>query len=75
MCVESTVGVTGVVASLVILGSSVDSKLVVSHLFWSILAVVVLAIGFVIKDFVFEWRPLRIRRDKNHVNIVFSWKN
>ena len=74
MCVESTVGVTGVVAGLIVLGSAADSTLFVSPMLWCILAVTVLAIGFAIKDFVFEWRPFRIRRDKDHVNLVFSWK-
>ena len=50
------------------------TSLFASQGFWSILAVTVLAIGFAIKDFVFEWRPFRIRREKDHVNLVFSWK-
>lgn len=74
MCVESTVGVTGVVAGLVVLGSAADSTLVLSAMLWSISTAAVLLIGFAIKDFVFEWRPFRIRRDKDHVNLVFSWK-
>ena len=74
MCVESTVGVTGVVAGLIVLGSAADSTLFVGRPLWSILAVAVLIIGFAIKDFVFEWRPFRIRRDKDHVNLIFSWK-
>ena len=74
MCVESTVGVTGVVAGLIILGSAADSPLFLDRTLWTILAVSVLVIGFLIKDFVFEWRPFRIRRDKDHVNLVFSWK-
>ena len=74
MCVESTVGVTGIVAGLVVLGSAADSTLFVDRTLWTILAVSVLVLGFVIKDFVFEWRPFRIRRDKDHVNLVFSWK-
>ena len=74
MCVESTVGVTGVVAGLILAGTAVDATLHVSQSRWGILASMVLAIGFAIKDFVFEWRPFRIRRDKDHVNLVFSWK-
>ena len=74
MCVESTVGVTGVVAGLIVLGSAADSTLFLGRTLWSILAVAVLIIGFAIKDFVFEWQPFRIRRDKDHVNLVFSWK-
>ena len=74
MCVESTVGVTGVVAGLILVGAAADKTLVMSQGLWATLAMVVLAVGFAIKDFVFEWRPFRIRRDKDHVNLVFSWK-
>jgi hypothetical protein len=74
MCVESTVGVTGVIAGLIILGSSIDSKLSADPLLISFLTTGVLIIGFAIKDFIFELRPFRIRRDKDHLNIIFSWK-
>lgn len=74
MCVESTVGVTGVTAGLIILGSGIDLRLPMSAWIWAGLAVAVLTIGFLVKDLVFEGRPFRIRQDKNHVNIIFSWK-
>jgi hypothetical protein len=75
MCVESTVGVMGVVAGIVIFGSAINRAVQMNSWIWSLLAVAVLTIGFAIKDFIFEWRPFRIRRDKNHLNIVFSWKS
>lgn len=75
MCVESTIGVTGVVAGLIILGSAINQPVSMSPRLWSLLAVAVLAIGFSIKDLILEWRPFRIRRDKDHLNIVFSWKS
>ena len=74
MCVESTVGVTGVAAGLVILGRAIDLQLTVDHWVWSALAVTVMVLGYAIKDLVFEWRPFRMRRDKDHVNIVFRLK-
>jgi hypothetical protein len=74
MCVESTVGVTGVVAGLIVLGSAINWPVPMSPWIWSVLAVAIFIIGFAIKDFIFEWRPFRIRRDKDHLNIVFSWK-
>lgn len=74
MCVESTVGVTGIVAGLVVLGSAIDSKLSPSPLLISILAVGILSFGFAVKDLILEFRPFRLRRDKDHLNIVFSWK-
>ncbi|MES2820984.1 MAG: hypothetical protein V4812_18570 [Pseudomonadota bacterium] len=75
MCVESTIGVTGVVAGLIILGCALDSTLPVGSWLWSVVAVGVLTIGFAVKDFIFVWRPFRIRRVKDHINIVFSWKS
>lgn len=75
MCVESTVGVTGVVVGIIILGSAINRPMPMRSWIWSFLAVAVLTIGFAIKDFIFEWRPFRIRRDKNHLNIVFRWKS
>lgn len=74
MCAESTVGMTGVVAGLGILGSGIDAALPVSPLLLSALVSAVLVFGFLIRDFIFEWRPFRIRREKDHLNVVFSWK-
>lgn len=74
MCVESTVGVTGVVAGLVVLGSTIDSNLSASPLLIGILVIGTLAFGFAVKDLILEFRPFRLRRDKDHLNIVFSWK-
>lgn len=74
MCMESTVGATGVVAGLVVLGSAIDSTLSTSPLLVSAVAIGVLVLGFAIKDLILDFRPFRIRREKDHLNIVFSWK-
>ena len=74
MCVESTVGFTGVAVGLVVLGSGIDWSVSMEGWNWCFLVVLVMAIGFAIKDYLFEWSPFRIRRDKDHVNIVFTWK-
>ena len=75
MCVESTVGVTGVVAGLIILGSALNRPVPMTPWLWSLLAITVLVVGFAVKDLIFEFRPFRVRRDKDHLNIVFSWKS
>lgn len=41
---------------------------------WSVLVMLIMGLGFVIKDYVLEWSPWRIRRDKDHMNIVFTWR-
>jgi len=75
MCVESTVGATGVAVGIVVLGSGLDRSVPMEGWIWSVLSVVVMATGFGIKDYVLEWNPLRLRRDKDHVNIVFIWRS
>jgi hypothetical protein len=74
MCVESTVGITGIVAGIIILGSGVDRLVTMNGSSWGLLVMLVVAMGLLIKDFVVEWGPLRFRRDKDHMNIVFTWK-
>jgi hypothetical protein len=75
MCVESTVGATGIIVGIVLLGSGIDGSVVMNDWMWTPLVMVVMGIGFVIKDYVLEWGPLRVRRDRDHMNIVFTWKN
>lgn len=74
MCVESTIGVFGVVVGIVVLGSGINRSVIMDNWMWSVLAIVVMTTGFAIKDYVVEWNPLRVRRDKDHMNIVFAWK-
>lgn len=74
MCIESTVGATGVIAGGVLLGAGVGQPVSMSGWSWPVLSVLVLGTGFLVKDYILEWSPWRIRRDKDHMNIVFTWK-
>ena len=74
MCIESTAGVTGVIIGMVLLGVGLDKSLGLDRWVWSLLATMSMIIGFLIKDYVFEWNPWRIRRDRDHLSIVFTWK-
>ena len=75
ICMESVLGMAGVVIGLLLLGISEYPALMLTAWHWVILVLVVLILGFLCKDLVLELRPLRIRRDKNHLNIVFQLKN
>lgn len=74
MCIESTVGAAGVLVGALLLGVGIDRSLAMNGWGWSALVIGVLGTGFAIKDYVFEWNPFRIRRDKDHMNIVVTWK-
>jgi hypothetical protein len=74
MCIESTVGATGIVVGAILLGSGITRLIAMDDWVWSVLVMLILGVGFVTKDYVLEWSPWRIRRDKDHMNIVFTWK-
>ena len=74
MCIESTVGATGIVVGAILLGTGITRSVVMDDWVWSVLVMLVVGIGFLIKDYVLEWSPWRIRRDRDHMNIVFTWK-
>jgi len=73
MCVESTVGVFGVVIGLLIFSSTIDFDVKLNQFFLLGLACAVLVSGFFIKDYVIEWNPWRLYKEKDHMNIIFSW--
>ena len=74
MCVESTIGVSGVIFGGVLLGTGVNHPILMHRWIWVLLTTATMAVGFIVKDYVFEWNPLRILRDKDHMSIVFTWK-
>ncbi len=74
MCVESMVGMTGVLAGLLLFSFGLGGTIFMPRWGWCLFVCVVLGAGFGIKDFVLESRPWRIRRDKDHVNIIVRWR-
>lgn len=74
MCIESAVGAAGVVIGAGLVGAGVGASVAMPALAWVVLVLLVLLAGLLIKDFVFEWAPWRIRRDKDHMNIIFTLK-
>jgi len=72
MCVESTLGATGVFAGTILLGTGIDRVVVMSNWAWSVLALAVMILGLAMKDYVFEWSPWKLYQDKDHLNIVFK---
>ena len=74
LCLESTLGSTGVLAGLVVLGSGLPWRLALPAWGWGLLVGGVLALGFAIKDLVIALRPLRLVRDPDHLNIVVGWR-
>ncbi len=74
LCMESAVGITGVLAGAVVIGFGIGTPAPMSGWSWALAVLLALGVGFAIKDFVLQTKPWGIVRDKDHVNIVVSWK-
>jgi hypothetical protein len=73
MCLESSVGLTGVVIGVGLALCHVGGRHTLNPTRWMVLAAGVLTVGFLAKDLVISWRPLAVRRDPDHHSIVFTW--
>ena len=74
MCVESALGLTGVVAGIGLVGFGVARLVFLSPLALAIGAGSTMLAGYLLKDFVFPWVPWRIYREKNHAQVIFRWR-
>ena len=70
MCMESTVGVAGVTAGAAILLCGIRSSVQLPQLFWPLLVLCVGVVGFVIKDFVIDWKTWKVRKEKDHQSVI-----
>ena len=74
MCVESSVGVLIFIVGLLLLITNIDVKIVFNVYLLIFVMSVVLLSGFLIKDYVIEWNPWKLSKEKDHMNIIFSLK-
>ncbi len=74
MCFESTVGMTGVLLGIGIMGLGTSSTIEMGQIQWTLSFALITTTSFLIKDLVFQWNPWKIYKEKDHLNIVFSWK-
>jgi hypothetical protein len=74
-CLESTVGLTGVIAGLALIGLGSSHQIEMSR--WEFLIAIAgtMALGFIIKDFIISWNPFGLRREKDHLNLIVRWKS
>ena len=74
MCVESTVGLTGVIAGIALVGFGLTTPIHLTPLGFLLSIVSILGAGYLLKDFVFEWSPWKIYREKDHSQVIFRWR-
>lgn len=72
LCLESLVGATGVAVGIALALLKPAWSLTMAALGWILLFGGTLVAGFLIKDLVLTWWPLRIRHDRDHLNVIVS---
>ncbi len=73
ICVESGLGIVIIIAGTALLALGVSTSFEFMRCTWTFLFAGVLVGGFVIKDWVLEARPLRLRREPDHGTVILGW--
>jgi hypothetical protein len=73
-CLESTVGLTGVIAGVALIGLGNSDQIVAGRLVFFLAVSGTMMLGFLIRDLVIFWHPFGIRREKDHLNLVVRWR-
>ncbi len=73
-CVESVVGISAVIIGCCLLFIAVPTTVYLNAMEWSIAVFLTMLLCFMLKDYVFEWRPWRVYKESGHVNIIVRWR-
>lgn len=75
MCVESALGLTGIVGGIGLVGLGFTRPVSAGASSLAAGVAIAMVAGFLLKDFVFEWAPWKIYREKDHAQVIFRrWK-
>lgn len=75
LCMESAIGLTGVVIGLCFLALDFNQIVVLNSYAFAGAFSVILMFGFFLKDYVFGWNPWNIYKEPDHMNVIFQWKS
>jgi len=70
---ESLAGVSLLLIGFLLFFVGNTHIIVLSDIAFSVVLLFTLVMGFLIKDLVVFWKPLQIRREKGHMNIIVKW--
>jgi hypothetical protein len=74
MCVESALGLTGVAAGVGLVGLGFDRPVALAPAGLAAAVGLAMLAGYLLKDFVFEWSPWKIYREKDHAQVILRWR-
>jgi hypothetical protein len=69
MCAESTLGIAGVVAGMVLVGAGIGGQVSLPPLVWTALTGGVLLVGIALRDWVIRLRPIGIVHIPDHGSV------
>ena len=73
MCLESIGGVGLLFVGFLLTFGFSSLVLNLPTFVFTLALLITLSAGYLLKDFVITWRPLSIRREKNHLNVIVKW--
>lgn len=74
MCLESTVGLGGVLAGVLLTALAVSFRVKTADWAWPLSGGLIWGAGFAIKDTVIQWSPWKLRKIKDHGSILVRWR-
>jgi hypothetical protein len=74
LCVESALGLTGIAAGIGLTGIGFTRLVALSPLALALGTGATMFAAYGLKDFVFEWSPWKIYREKDHTQVIFRWR-
>ena len=69
-CVESGIGMIAVVSGIMLVLTGAGGRVDAPASMWVFCLMLVMLLNYSLRDFVFSWRPWRIYRDPDHLNII-----
>jgi hypothetical protein len=75
MCLETGVGIIPIIISAILMFGGFSRPITLPSWVWTLSVPTTMLTCFWLKDYVFEWNPWRIRRDDDHINIIFTWRS
>ena len=74
VCLESGIGFIPIIAAAALVSSGNKMMIHMHFWMWPALTALALLTGYVTKDFILDLKRWRIRKESDHVNIIFQWK-
>jgi hypothetical protein len=75
ICLESSIGFIPIIVAAILISAGLRTPVDLPIWFWPSAVGTTLLLCFLIRDYVIDLKTGRLRREKDHVNIVFKWNN